>query len=358
MEISNIQEIVLDQLELFKRKDKGTEREIDFEKCMKLPHIVVISGIRRCGKSTLLKQITEKYDTFYYVNFDDERFIDFSVSDFQNLMLVFNKNYISKNIFIDEIQNIKGWERFVRRLYEEEYKIYLTGSNAHLLSSDLATHLTGRYIKIELYPFSFSEYLRFNVIDYNSITSEVKSKILQNFDSFLQTGGMPEYAKYKEKEILHRIYEDILYKDLIVKFGIRNINDFKRLSQYLFTNFTGNISYNSLAEILNFNSVTTISEYISYLSEAYLLFEIHKYNASLKKQFTTEKKVYVIDNGIRSAIAFQFSADFGKFLENVIFIELKKRHNEVWYYKTSNNLEIDFLVKTNNELLIYRLLQN
>jgi len=299
-----------------------------------------------------LKQFSQKYENFYYINFDDERFIDFSVSDFQTLMLVFKKLYDSKTIFIDEIQNIPNWERFVRRLYEEEYKIYITGSNAHLLSSELATHLTGRYIKIELFPFSFVEYLKFHNIETTFLTTQKKSKILNNFDEYLKSGGMPEYTIFKEKEILQRVYEDVIYKDLIVRFGIRNINDFKRLSQYVLTNFTRSLSYNSLTTILNISSVSTVKEYISYLSEAYLIFEVYKYNPSLKKQFTTDKKIFVIDNGIRSAIAFQFSSDSGKLLENMIFIELRRRFCEIWYYKTNNNLEIDFLIKHENKFIV------
>jgi len=351
MELNIIQEIVAEQLQLFNKKPSGTIRIVDTEKCLKLPHIVVITGIRHCGKSTLLKQFAQKYETYYYVNFDDERFIDFTVADFQNLMLVFKKMFQATTIFIDEIQNIKGWERFVRRLYDEGYKIFITGSNAHLLSSDLATHLTGRYIKIELFPFSFKEFLAFHSkAVYEIYNTDQKAEILQLFDNFLQTGGMPEFIKFNEKEVLQRVYEDVIYKDLIVRFGIRNINDFKRLSQYVFTNFTRNISYNSLAETLNINSTTTISEYISYLCEAYLVFEVFKYNASLKKQFTTDKKFFVIDNGIRSAVAFLFSSDLGKLLENLVFLELRRRYEQVWYYKTNNKLEVDFVYKKDHQL--------
>jgi len=351
MELNIIQEIVAEQLQLFNKKPSGTIRIVDTEKCLKLPHIVVITGIRRCGKSTLLKQFAQKYETYYYVNFDDERFIDFTVADFQNLMLVFKKMFQATTIFIDEIQNIKGWERFVRRLYDEGYKIFITGSNAHLLSSDLATHLTGRYIKIELFPFSFKEFLAFHSkAVYEIYNTDQKAEILQLFDNFLQTGGMPEFIKFNEKEVLQRVYEDVIYKDLIVRFGIRNINDFKRLSQYVFTNFTRNISYNSLAETLNINSTTTISECISYLCEAYLVFEVFKYNASLKKQFTTDKKFFVIDNGIRSAVAFLFSSDLGKLLENLVFLELRRRYEQVWYYKTNNKLEVDFVYKKDHQL--------
>ncbi|MBI5194479.1 MAG: AAA family ATPase [Nitrospirae bacterium] len=157
--------------------------------------ITVISGIRRSGKSTLLTQFASRYKNYYYINFDDERLINFTVDDFHNLMLVFHKLYQADVIFLDEVQNIEGWERFIRRIHDEEYKIFLTGSNARLLSSELATHLTGRYVKIELYPFSFREYLSFHRIDYDVKTSKKKAIVLRYFDKYLRGGGFPEFVK-------------------------------------------------------------------------------------------------------------------------------------------------------------------
>ena len=172
-----LNEVIGDQIKQLSLKKAGISREVDYSYLVETPFITVISGIRRCGKSTLLFQLTQKFDTYYYVNFDDERFFDFTVADFQTLMILLKKRYQTKTIFLDEIQNIPGWERFVRRLYDEGYKIFITGSNSKLLSSELATHLTGRYIKIELYPFSFTEYLKFKGVDTSEVSTDTKSQI-------------------------------------------------------------------------------------------------------------------------------------------------------------------------------------
>jgi uncharacterized protein len=337
-----LEQIVREQAENFKEKDAETVRDIDFKKYLKTPQITVISGIRRSGKSTLLKQFSKHYPDYYYLNFDDERLVDFSVSDFQNLMVVFQKQFPSKVIFLDEIQNVEKWERFVRRIFEEGYKIFITGSNAKLLSSELATHLTGRYYKIELYPFSFKEFLRLNKVDHRQITSKKEVEILKNFDSYLEGGGFPEYVKNKNKESLKQIFEDIVYRDLLTRFKIREVKNFKLLINYLFTNFTGEISYNSLKILLEIKSATTVKNYIEFMRESYLIFELLKYDFSLKKQYVSNKKAYVIDNGVRNAIAFSFSKDSGKLLENLVFLELQRRREEIFYYKDKR--ECDFLV--------------
>ncbi len=342
-----IETLVLDQRALLKRKETGLKRNVDFNKLITTKQIAVISGIRRSGKSTLLLQLMEYYEEFSYMNFDDERLLNFNVSDFQKLLSVFSKFTKSKVLFFDEIQNVEGWEHFVRRAFDEGYKIFITGSNAKLLSSELATHLTGRYIKTELFPFSFVELLRYREINYNELSSSTRSEIMALFDHYLLTGGFPEMIKYNDDEFLIRIYEDILYKDLIIRYKIKNIKQFKNLSQYLFTNFTNFISYNSLKSVLNIKSATTVQEYISFLEESYLIFELYKYDYSLKKQFVSNKKVFVIDNGIRNKIALMFSTDKGRYLENLVFIELKRRKKEIFFYKTKKNLEIDFLYYEN-----------
>jgi len=347
-----IETLVLDQREVLERKKIGLLRNIDFDKLISTKQISVISGIRRSGKSTLLLQLMEKYMEFSYMNFDDERMLNFSISDFQTLLSVFDKFTKSKVVFFDEIQNIEGWERFIRRIFDDGYKIFITGSNAKLLSSELATHLTGRYIKIELFPFSFNEILMYRKVNYQKLSSSTISEIMALFDYYLLSGGFPEMIKYDDDEFLMRVYEDILYKDLIVRYKIKNIKQFKNLSQYLFTNFTNSISYNSLKTILNIKSATTVQEYVSFLEESYLIFELYKYDFSLKKQFISNKKVYVIDNGIRNKVALMFSTDKGKFLENLVFIELKRRKKDFYFYKTRKNLEIDFLYYEDNQFYL------
>ena len=344
-----IETLLLDQREALKNKDCGLARAVDFDKLISTKQISVITGIRRSGKSTLLLQLMKKYKEFSYMNFDDERLLNFNVSDFQTLLSVFAKYTKSKTVFFDEIQNVEGWEHFIRRIFDEGYKIFITGSNAKLLSSELATHLTGRYIKIELFPFSFVELLSYHKINYSKLSSSTRAEIMALFDYYLLNGGFPEMIKYNDDEFLMRVYEDILYKDLIVRYKIKNIKQFKNLAQYLFSNFTNGISYNSLKTALNIKSATTVQEYISFLEESYLIFELYKYDFSLKKQFVSNKKVYTIDNGIRNKVALMFSQDKGRFLDNMVFIELKRRKKDVYFYKTKKNLKIDFLYYENKQ---------
>ncbi len=350
MQRNLLERVILDQLEGFKSRNPGLTREINLDKAVNSKQILVISGIRRCGKSTLLRQISEQLDTYYYLNFDDERLLKFSVDDFDNLFVLWNKMYKSKTILLDEIQNIKNWERFIRRIYDLGYKIILTGSNAKLLSGELSTHLTGRHTKLELYPFSFSEFLFYNNFDYEKDKSSKElARLLNLTDEYLEKGGFPEYVVFKDDDYLKRIFEDILYKDLIVRFKIREVKSFRELANYLFTNFTSEISYNALQRTLNFKSVASVKNYISYLQESYLLHELFRYDSSLKKQIVYNKKIYSVDNGLRNQVAFKFSEDSGKLLENAVYLQLKRDSQEVYYYRNKN--ECDFLVKEKTKVI-------
>jgi len=279
-----IQQVIADQKYLSRQKSRGMIRITNFDKHLKSKQISVISGIRRSGKSTLLLQMADLFHDFHFITFDDERLLNFQVADFNTLLIELNKLIPSQTIVIDEVQNIEGWERFIRRLHDEGYKVFISGSNSKLLSSELATHLTGRYIKTELYPFSFAEYLQLREIDFKEKSTLNLGKLSSALDEYLSKGGFPEFLISDDPEFLHRIYEDIIYRDLIVRFGIKNIKGFKNMTQYLFTNFTKETNYNSLAGILGFRSTTSVRDYVSYLCESYMIFELYRYDYSLKKQ--------------------------------------------------------------------------
>lgn len=341
---TQLEEVVRSQKDVFLSRDAGIKREVDAPRYRKSGQIVVISGIRRSGKSTLLRQFSDAYETFHYINFDDDRLLDFSVEDFSTLVLICEKTSPgTKVIFIDEIQNIPGWERFVRRIHDEGWKVYLTGSNANLLSAELGTHLTGRYIKITLFPFSFKEVLRFRSVPADGITSQKKAAILAEFDRYLMGGGFPEYLKYQDPEYLKRTYEDILFRDIIGRNGIREVKPFRQLARYLFTNIGNPASYNALKKVLGFKSAASVRDYVGFLEEAYLVFELFKYDYSLKKQYVNDKKLYCIDNGMRNAVAFRFSGDQGRLLENLVFIELLRRDMTIYFFKNEN--ECDFILE-------------
>lgn len=341
--LNQLEKIAADQAETFRGKKPGIPRDIDSGRYLKTRQITVISGIRRSGKSTLLKQLSDNYKSFYYLNFDDERLVDFAVSDFQNLMIAFGKQSDSKVIFLDEIQNVPKWERFVRRIFDEDYKIFITGSNAKLLSSELATHLTGRYLKIELYPFSFKEFLAFHKVALAPKGTKKEVEIQKYFSQYLFGGGFPEFVKTNDSETNKQIFEDIVYRDLLSRFKIRETRNFKLLVNYLFANVTSEISYNSIKKFLAIKSATTVKNYVEHIAESYLAFELLKYDFSLKKQYVSNKKAYVIDNGLRNSVAFSFSEDAGKMLENMIFLELKRRGLDIFYHKGKR--ECDFVVR-------------
>ncbi|MBU3923097.1 ATP-binding protein [Patescibacteria group bacterium] len=358
MEKSLLKEIILEQKEVIDKKDKGIERNALFliKKYLKMPHIVVIAGIRRVGKSTLLVQLMRSFykDKCYYFNFEDERLLDFFSKDFNLLYESFLELFGEKRVFFfDEIQNIKGWENFVRRMQDRGFKFFITGSNASLLSKELGTKLTGRYILCELYPFSFDEFLRFNKYEFKEnflLKTVERGKLNKLFNEYLKQGGMPEYLNYKNSEILKKMYEDILYRDIVTRYEIKEVKSLRELSLYYLSNLANLFSYNKLKSLLKLGSVNTVSSYTDYLENSFLIFTTSLYSYSLKKQFVANKKVYCIDNNLANSISFRFSKDVGKFLENLVFIELKRRGKEIYYYRTENNLEIDFAIRKGRKL--------
>lgn len=347
MEKSEIKTIILDQNKE-RLETPLIEREV-YAKArayQKNPFVIVLSGIRRCGKSTLLNQL-KKSRQGYYLNFDDERLINFTIADFQILYETMIEIYGERDVFyFDEIQNIKGWERFVRRLHDEGKKVFVTGSNASMLSKELGTHLTGRYLEIQLFPFSFKEFLAFNniKIDKNSthFTAD-KGKLKKCFEDYLSQGGLPEYLREKNIDYLKTLYESIIYRDIIVRYNLSNEKVLKELVQIAINSISKEISFNSLKKLLGTGSSTTIKEYFHYLENSFLVFLAPRFDFSLKKQIHSNKKVYAIDNGIAMYLGFRISSDFGRLLENLIFIELKRRGKEVYYHSEEN--ECDFLIK-------------
>lgn len=348
METNLLELVVNEQFEYFSSKPKGITRDINHASYLGSEQITIISGIRRCGKSTLLSQFASNYKNYHYLTFDDERLINFSVEDFQSLLTIWHKRSDSKILFLDEIQNVLQWERFVRRAHDQGYKIFLTGSNAHLLSSELSTHLTGRYLRIDLYPFSFFEIVNSEKIPFKEITTQIQAKIMAAFDEYLTSGGFPEWYKSKNNESLQNIYDDILYRDVIARYKIQEIKNLRMVSNFLMTNIAKEFSYESIAKMVQIKSTTTVKNYTMFLEAVFLLFEVYKYDYSLKKQYVSNKKIFSIDNGLRNQVAFKHSADKGRLLENLIFIELKRRRKNVFYFREKN--ECDFILEQNGSV--------
>lgn len=358
--------IVLEQKKVQESLDIGIKRDkLDLiAKYISMPHTVVISGIRRTGKSTLLSQISHGFykGDVYYINFEDERLIKFEVEDFNNLYEIFLELFGEKKVFLfDEIQNAPKWEIFVRRMQDRGYKFFITGSNASLLSKEFGTKLTGRCIILELYPFSFREFLLFNgyVLEEDDLFHTKKIGLIKKyFNEYFKKGGIPEYLKYKDQIVLKRIYDDILYRDIVARYEIKEIKALRELSFYLLSNIAGTFSYNNLKQVVQLGSVNTVKNYVDCLENSFLVFLINKFSYSLKQQLIANKKIYCIDNGLVESISFQFSENKGKFLENLVFIELKRRYKDIYYYRTTNNLEVDFLIKNEKNIILIQVAEN
>jgi len=357
MDRENLRSLLIEQNEEIKTRDQGYEREVlsDIESKIDLKHILVITGPRRAGKSTLLVQMMNNYldqDSFYYLNFDDERLIDFTVEDFNRLYELFIEEYGERDILIfDEIQNIENWEMFVTRMYENGKKLIITGSNAKMLSQELSTRLTGRYIDVELYPFSFIEFLRakdVEIKDKDVHITEKRAVIRNLFDEYLKTGGFPENVVYDEPEILQNLYKGIVTKDIITRHNIKKQKTFREIALHLLSNISKPFTYNSIKNNYGINSVHTAKNYVEHLEESFLMFELSRYSPSFKKQRTRPKKIYCVDTGIPHSVSFRFSEDLGRTLENAVFIELKRRGSELYYHKDKK--ECDFLVRDGTEI--------
>lgn len=348
----DIHGLLLEQRGEFLRRDLGTVREelAEIKTYKNTPFPVVISGLRRAGKSTLLAQLARSFypkGEYFFVDFEDERFLSFTVADFAKLHELLIGLFGDRKIFLfDEIQNIAGWERFVNRMAAAGYKFYITGSNASLLSKELGTKLTGRYLPVELFPFSFKEYLRFKKItlpDVAYLTTVNRGKLKNAFLHYLKSGGIPQALQYPRLPIHKTMYDDIINRDVATRYKIAEIKPLKELAFYLLGNIASLASYNKLKELLRLGSVNTISGYIDYLSTAWLIFVVNRYAFSVKQQQIANKKIYAIDTGLTKSVAFSFSEDKGKFLENAVFLHLRRRWGEdIFYYKTARGGEVDF----------------
>lgn len=302
----------------------------------------IITGIRRSGKSTLIsKDLFSADKAAFYLNFDEPVLYNFSATDFvilENAIDKFQKEQSgSKNLYFDEIQNVDGWEVFVNAQLKKGNLVTVTGSNASLLSSELGTRLTGRHLDYELFPFSFSEFCE---IKHYKKTSE-------NFLEYLKKGGFPEYLIYERTEILKRLFEDILMRDIVVRYGIKDVRSVKTLAVYLASNCGNLVTGSKLSAQLGLKTATTILEYLSFLEQSYLFSFVPKFDYSAKAQSVNPKKVYCIDTGMIQNVTLFATKDLGRMFENAVFIELRRRTKNIWYYSEAA-FECDFLYGSGN----------
>lgn len=319
--------------------------------------IKLITGPRRAGKSVMALQIL-KNKNFAYLNFDD----DLLLNNFEEDMVIQSLNDVYAGytcLLLDEIQNLPNWELWVGKLYRRGINLIITGSNSRLLSNEMASALTGRYLQIIVLPFSFGETLRFKsftVSDKMQYTPAGIGEILALLDSYMFNGGFPEtlFNPLLLKNYLSSLFDSVLLKDILKRFRIRNTRQLYDLSNFLLSNYTNPFSYNHIKDSLNFNSVATVQKFLGYLEEPYLFMHITRYNNKVINQQKSALKIYVIDNGFIKARSFELSPNYGRLLENLVFIELLRRGYrpglDLFYYRTRNDKEIDFLIRKGHQI--------
>ncbi|MBI2663867.1 ATP-binding protein [Candidatus Woesearchaeota archaeon] len=362
MEKNKLKKAVIDQkeeIESLSSRTKIIERSC-FEKYRaysKSTQVKVIMGIRRCGKSMLSYQLL-KDKPFAYINFDDENLANLAAADLNDVLEVFYEVYGNfKYILLDEVQNIAGWELFVNRLQRQGFNVIVTGSNAHLLSRELSTHLTGRNIPLELFPFSFREFLKYHgvvVKNADLLSTKERGLLKKKLGEYISTGGFPEVVKdpANKKAYLQSLYSDILNKDIIIRYKIKFSKTLRDIANSLISNTASHVSFNKIKNIFNLKSVHTALNYLSFLEESFLFFLVPRFSYKAKERVIAARKIYAVDTGMIGALSTSFSQNIGKVYENMVFLELARRmaQSEIYYWQDTYQNEVDFVVKEGKDI--------
>lgn len=341
-----------DEIEtLFHGKIIAREKIKEIQPLMQSKLIKVMTGIRRCGKSVFIHDTLRRSGIEYaYINFDDERFLGLHAPDlnavFESLLQIYPN---AKAYFFDEIQNIEGWELFVNRLKRQGYNIFVTGSNAKLLSKELATHLTGRHVEIELSPFSFKEFLAYHDIPRPESVDLIPTKSVPQyknyFEKYFKIGGFPEVVMGEPSGLyLRNLFDNILMRDIVARYNLRSSTQLKELARYLLQHPGNRYTFNSLNKTFQFKSIHTLQNYISYLKETYLIFELQQFDFKRKEQLKKPRKIYPCDIGLHRSLETGSFQGEGRRLELIILSHLMQNGFTVYYGEILGN-EIDFIVE-------------
>ena len=360
MKISDIEKVLLeqqDELEALEGEVLIHRPEEDLINLnSKLAQVVI--GVRRSGKSTLCFNALRKAGVHYaYANFDDERLEELETKDLDNVLQTLYKIYCKFDyLFLDEIQNIDGWPLFVNRLLRQRIHIIITGSNAKLLSTELATHLTGRHHKIELFPFSFKDWCSIKEVDYTRLTTKNKGLLSKAYEEYFRQGGFPELISGEEnpKEYISTLIDNIISQDIKKRYKIRNIDALKRLTHHILNETPTLIVKDTLQKIIGIKSERTLGNYLMYLNQTYLISTISKYSSRSRERARNEKS-YAIDVAFMDKRENAFSGEnLGWRLETIVYLELLRRktgtENDIYYYQ-GRSAEADFVVCDGNKTL-------
>jgi uncharacterized protein len=317
--------------------------------------IKLITGPRRVGKSVFALQMLSNQN-FAYLNFDDELLLKNFDEDqlWQNLLEVYpNFEYL----LLDEIQNLQKWDLLISKLYRRGINLIITGSNANLLSNEMSSLLTGRYLQISILPFSFLEYAEFKKIQIVKETPTEMAILMNHIADYLKFGGFPETILMQNliKNYLSSLMDSVLLKDITKRYNIRKSNDLYNLADFLITNYCNQFSLNSLSHDIQIGSLHTTQKFCKYLEDTLIYYYLPRYNSKLKWMQKAPQKVYIVDNGIIFSKSFEQSQNWGRLLENLVFIELKRRgfsdHFSLFYYITRNNKEVDFVCRKGHQII-------
>ena len=311
--------------------------------------IKLITGPRRVGKSTQALLMLRNRN-FAYLNFDSQQLLDAWDADL--VMRMLDDVYPGyEYLLLDEVQNLETWDLWVSELYRLGKNLVITGSNAKMLSSEMATALTGKYLKVEMLPFSLEEFFDWNKLDLSMLIPEQQAEASALMDDYMRNGGYPEVVASRQltRTYLDTLFDSIVWKDVAKRHSVRNVTDLNDLALYLVSNFCNPVSANELTEELGFSSVNTTKKFMDYLHEPYLFYYLPRYNNKLKLMKKAPRKVYVVDNGFVAAKAFSLSDNLGRLLENQVFVELLRQGYDtdktMFYYRSRNDKEVDFVLR-------------
>ena len=357
MDKETLRLVIVDQRESIEGKFRDKNiivRDASESIALKAPTAFVVLGVRRAGKSTLSEQLFSG-DKFGYVNFDDERLLGATKDDLNVILQIFYELYGSDlgNIILDEVQLVPGWEPFVSRLRDTK-KVIVTGSSSKLLSGELSTRLTGRHIDLLLFPFSFNEFLMYKHWKIpKDFSTTGKAEVAVLLDEYMISGGFPEQFTLG-RQVIRNIYNDIITKDVVIRHKIKHIDDLRQVARFLVSNSSKEFTYSSLKGVTKVKSLITLSNWVRYLEEAYLIFRIERFSYKLKQTILAPKKIYCVDVGIINEIGPEPMGNKGRLMENTVAVELIKDSKnfgfEVFYWKDYQGREVDFVIKEGRKI--------
>ena len=322
------------------------------EKYLESNLMKLITGPRRAGKS-VFSLLLLRGKRFAYLNFDDDKLL--KEFDEEHIMQVLKEVYSDYDyLLLDEPQNLPNWDLWVSKLYRRGYNLVITGSNSNLLSSEMASLLTGRYLSIEILPFSLRETLEYRKSNFNPVLPEDKADFMLQVEDYFHYGGYPEIINNRDitESYLKTLFDSIIMKDIVRRYKVRKVEELYQFATYMISIFTSPFTYSSITEELGLSSKTTVQKFCTYLKNCYLFFYLPRYNHKLKLMQKAPQKVYIVDNGFLSSSAFQISENKGRLLENLVLLEFIRRKYEIgknlFYYRNQSDKEVDFVVRENN----------